>query len=102
MSTQQDECVMKTQFTPEPLDDNALSDLDWTRGFDEVFANPSGVAVVGGNDECLVHDLEDYRWYHYQLPDYTISLILGRNSDRLWCVVTDGSIAILDLRSGSG
>ncbi|MEM4203896.1 MAG: hypothetical protein QXS54_07490 [Candidatus Methanomethylicaceae archaeon] len=95
MSQQQNKVVIKR------LTDDALNRADWIAKLRKLFVSSDGIAAVVGDAHCLVHDLEHHRWYHYQLPRKGwSSWALARDSARLWKLVIDGKLTMLDLRSG--
>ncbi|MEM4203808.1 MAG: hypothetical protein QXS54_07045, partial [Candidatus Methanomethylicaceae archaeon] len=99
MSQQQNKIVIK-HLTPELLDDDGINRADWIAELHKVFVSSGGIAAVVGDVRCLVHDLEHHRWYHYQLPRGWWRWALARGSTRLWGIVDNGKLAMLDLRSG--
>ncbi|MEM4203805.1 MAG: hypothetical protein QXS54_07030 [Candidatus Methanomethylicaceae archaeon] len=99
MSGQQNKIVIK-HLIPELLDDDGINRADWIAKLHKVFVSSGGIAAVVGGAHCLVHDLEHHRWYHYQLPEKGSSWALAQDSTRLWGIVSDGKLTMLDLRSG--
>ncbi|MEM4203278.1 MAG: hypothetical protein QXS54_04330 [Candidatus Methanomethylicaceae archaeon] len=100
MSELQNKVVIE-HLIPELLDDDGINRADWIAQLHKVVVSSGGIAAVVGDGHCLVHDLEHRRWCHYQLPEeWWSSWALARDSACLWGIVSDGQLAMLDLRSG--
>ncbi|MEM4205002.1 MAG: hypothetical protein QXS54_13120 [Candidatus Methanomethylicaceae archaeon] len=99
MTNQQQNKVVIKHLTPKLLDDDALNRANRIAKLRKVVVSSGGIAAVVGEEHCLVHDLEHRRWYHYRLPEKGSSWALARDSARLWRIVDNGKLAMLDLRS---